>query len=201
MNKLSFMIIAGALTIISMVSCDTRESSKKVTQKTLDMVDGISDALKEQGEESGENITDGLGEVGKGVGKSLGKLLDENIDTIGKVAGTVIARGGTAIIEGVQNALYPAVDFENAAENAIQISSLGISKVDNHIGVFTEKCITEDNEILITSYDSHNKKILVLKGSFPYSSQLCEIAVTTEELKLFKSADRRVVTIRLIKKY
>lgn len=70
MIKRWFIVLGSILILLPVISCSTRDSSKKVTEKTLDVIDGISDALKDRGEETGEKAADGLGEVGKGVGKS-----------------------------------------------------------------------------------------------------------------------------------
>ena len=198
MSKKFSIILSSCLLLLSVTSCSTRESSKKVTEEALEVIDGISDALKDRGKETGEKATDGLGEVGKGVGKSLGKLLTENVDTIGKFAGEILGKGSTALIEGLQNSLYSPVEFENGKQNFIDISYMGISTVDKRVVVFSDNPIEENNRIEITCFDNSNKQIQVLQGSFPNCSQLGELTLNQKELNLFKSAHRRVVTTRQV---
>ena len=49
MVKRWFIVLGSILFLLPVISCSTRDSSKKVTEKTLDVIDGISDALKDRG--------------------------------------------------------------------------------------------------------------------------------------------------------
>lgn len=198
MIKRWFIVLGSILILLPVISCSTRDSSKKVTEKTLDVIDGISDALKDRGEETGEKAADGLGEVGKGVGKSLSKLLTKNADSIGKVAGEILGKGSAGLIEGLQNTLYSPVEFENGKQNFTKVSYLGVSTIDKNVVIFTDDVIEVDNQVEVVCYNADNKQTQVLQASFPYCSQTCEIILSLKELNLLKEAHRRVVSIRRI---
>lgn len=198
MNKNLFLLALSVLSVVSIASCDTRESSKKITQKALDVVDGVSDALKEHGQETGEKATEGLQEVGKGVGKSLGTFLTENIDTLGKVAGEVIAKGGTALMEGATNALYPPVDFQNDENNEIEVSGMGASEAENRVFIFMDRQVGQDYLVQILCYNEENLQTELITGKLPASSQYCELLLKPEEMKRFITASRRLVSMKLM---
>lgn len=198
MIKKWLIITGGFLFLLPVISCSIKDSSKKVTEKTLDVIDGISDALKDRGEKTGEKASDGLGEVGKGIGKSLGKFLSENADSIGKVAGEIVGKGSIGLIEGLNNSLYSPLEFENGKQNFTNISYLGTSTVDKYAVVFTDDILKENNRMEIVCYDVNNKQTLVLKGSISYNRQMCELELNSKELKLLKEAHQRIVSIKRV---
>lgn len=185
---------------LSMTSCSTRDTSKKVSESALDVIDGISDALKDRGEESGQNVGDGLGEVGKGLTKSFGQLLTENADSLGKGVGEIVGKGGLGLLEGLKNTLLSTMEFENAKPTFAQVSDIGISEMEkNVLVIFSTDIIEEDNQVEVLCYDANNNQTQVLRGSFPSSSSICELVLTSNELEILKNAHRRVVSTKQIR--
>lgn len=183
--------MGGLLCMIS--ACSLRESSKDAASKTLDIVDGISDALKERGKESGENTADGLGEVGKGIGKSVGKLLTENIDTIAQVAGNILAKGSIAAIDGATDVLFPSIDFVDDERSLIPVRKLGLSTENNALWIMVGYQNPKEYSVTITCYDSDSRQTISLTDTLPANAGDCVIHLTKSQVQQIKSAHKRVI--------
>lgn len=62
----------------------TKRASKFVAEKALDVVDGLSEAVEERGQETSEKLTKAAGNVAAGTAEGVAETMDKHGNEIGK---------------------------------------------------------------------------------------------------------------------
>lgn len=121
------LIACGVLLSLSFNSCEscTKQAAKKATNIGFSLLDGVSEAVSERGEQVSEKAADALGVVAKGVGKSLERQLDEHAEYVASVAGRTLVQTVEGLDKGTTNEYYTALNTTNDLCEGVSLDYFG----------------------------------------------------------------------------
>jgi len=109
-SKLMLIILIGLGLFISSCSCNrekenkdtlTKKTAKFLTKKSLEAVEGVSEAIKDDGEKVAKITTEASGEVLSGTAQGLSDVADEKGNEIGRNLGNATAKTLTGFVRSL----------------------------------------------------------------------------------------------------
>ena len=102
----------------------TKRTAKFLAKKSMEAADGVSEALKEDGEETAESLAEATGELVSGAARGLSDVADEKGNEIGRNLGNATAKTLTGYVRSLEDNL---VDTElsipsSSSEDAVVLS-------------------------------------------------------------------------------
>lgn len=81
----------------------TKKTAKFLTEKGIEVADGVSEAIKESGEDLAKNATEASGEIISGTAKGISDLADEKGNEIGRHLGNAAAKTLTGYVQSLED--------------------------------------------------------------------------------------------------
>lgn len=194
------LIVCGVLLSLSFYSCEscTKQAAKKATNIGFSLLDGVSEAVSERGEEVSEKAADALGVVAKGVGKSIERQLDEHAEYVTSVAGRTLVQTVEGLDKGVTDEYYTPLNTTKDLCKGVSLDYFGKitskSVVDAYFIILEEGKYKVDFDFVDSANNSLMKKtsdINKLDNTKEYTR--ISFALNGDELdKLSKSATVKV---------
>ena len=113
-SKLLLIILIVFGLFISFCSCNrdkenkdslTKKTAKFLTKKSIEAVEGVSEAIKDDGEQLAKTATEASGEVISGTAQGLSDLADKKGNEIGRNLGNVTAKTLTGYVRSLEDNL------------------------------------------------------------------------------------------------
>ena len=96
-----FTLLTAVVLVFSSCSGCIKKATKSATEAGLSAVEGVAEAVNENGERIGKLTTDAAGSIALGVGKSLNEQLDAHASKVSSVAGRTLVQSVDGFLDGV----------------------------------------------------------------------------------------------------
>jgi len=122
---------ASALSVGVFSSCSgcVKKMTKTLTEVTIEAVEGIAEAVDENGERIGEKTTDAAGKVALGVGRSLDRQLDEHAEKVASVMGRTLVQTVEGLDKGLTDEYYTPIAYTYDICSGVSLDYFG--KIDS----------------------------------------------------------------------
>jgi len=172
--------IAGLTTLSSCEGC-AKKTEKKTTAIGLSLIEGISEAVSEKGDQVSEKATDALGVVAEGVGRSINKQLDEHAKNVASVLGRTVVQSVEGLQEGFSAEFYNEIKFTGNFVQDAALTFVGKSKeypvIDAYFIVSSENSFDCNFEFR----NSEDNTLIKRSAKINDVNRLVSFALTPEE--------------------
>ena len=173
-------IVAGATTLSSCESC-AKKTAKKTTEIGLSVIEGISEAVSEKGDQVSEKAADALGVVAEGAGRSISKQLDEHAKDVASVLGRTVVQSVEGLQEGFSAEFYNEIKFTGSFVQDAALTFVGKSNnypvIDAYFIVSSENSFSCNFEFK----NSENNTLIKRSAEINKIDRLVSFALTPEE--------------------
>lgn len=199
-----FLIVCGAFFSLSFISCEscTKRVAKKATEIGFSVVDGVSEAVNERGEETSKKAADALGTVAKGIGKSIDRQLNEHAEHVASVAGRTLVQTVEGLDKGITNEYYTPINTTNELCEGVSLDYFGKitsrSVIDAYFIILEEGNFKAEFDFVDSANNSLMKKTTeISKSDKAKKFTVVSFALNDEELdKLSTSSTVKVSVTR-----
>ena len=170
-------VITGCIVLSSCEGC-VKNTSKKVTNAGLDVLEGVAEAIHERGDSIGKKVFDAGGEVLEGAGRSVNEQLNKHAEDVAEAMGRTLVQSLEGLEQGISKEFYEE---------------------------FISKEFFCDDVIMTFFGRMKDKKIVdayftFLKGgkysiSFEFCNDNCNTTILTKTAEFIKTSDREESTI------
>lgn len=208
------LLLCTSLFALFALSCSKesiKEKAKSATKAAAEVgmsaVEGLAEAVDENGEKIGKLTADATGKLALGAGKSINEQLDAHSADVAKVAGRTMVQVVDGTIEGMGAELekmYTIVPHSSNKQEGIAISYMGKYKngatVDTYFEIESDKsfdtkfeCVDQTGKVFLT------KNMIVSKGAEEgKKNTIASFAMTPDELKSFDQLKEIKVTLSVL---
>ena len=175
-----FATVAGLTTLTSCEGC-AKKAAKKTTSIGLSVIEGISEAVSEKGDQVSEKAADALGSIAEGAGRSINKQLDEHAKDIASTLGRTVVQSVEGLQEGFSAEFYDEIKFTGSFVQDAALTFVGKSKnypvVDAYFIVSSESSFNCRFEFK----NAENKTIITKNAEINNVNRLVSFALTPDE--------------------
>lgn len=125
----------GALLFSSCEGC-VKKVTKKATATGMAAVEGISEAVNENGDRVSEKATDALGKVAEGVGRSLDRQLEKHAEDVAATLGRTLVQTVDGLDKGLNAQYYDEISYESDFGSEITLEYFGKIKKQSVIDAY-----------------------------------------------------------------
>lgn len=126
MKHLIFIACGVAISML-FTSCEscTKKVAKKAANIGISVLEGVSEAVNERGEDVSQKATDALGTVAKGVGKSIDRQLNEHAEYVASAAGHTLVQTVEGLDKDVAGEYYTPITSINDLCEGVSLDYFG----------------------------------------------------------------------------
>jgi len=193
----AIIIIVAVFSFATLTSCEgcAKKAAKKTTSIGLSVIEGISEAVSEKGNQVSEKAADALGVIVEGAGRSISKQLDEHAQDVASVLGRTVVQSVEGLQEGFSAEFYNEIKFMGSFVQDAALTFVGKSKnypvIDAYFIVSSESSFNCDFE-----FKGFENKIHIKKNAKINSiDRLVSFALTPEEESFVSECNIVDVTI------
>lgn len=199
--KRLFPVALFSLSIL-VAGCEgcVQKVAKKTTDLGLSAIEGVSEAIAEHGEETGEKITDALGALAKGAGRSIERQLDEHAEHVASVAGRTFVQAMDGLESGTFTEYYDMLPHEDNFGSGIVLQYYGKIKEKDVIDAYFIIIEGRDYECKFDFVDNSGKTVLTRNASIKRINtekkiSVVSLALNNEELALFNQSVKTKIKV------
>lgn len=208
MKRLFFLSVAASLFIGLLSSCSgcVKKTAKKLTETSLEAIEGVAEAVDEHGVRIGEKTTDAAGKLAEGVGRSLDRQLNEHAEKVASVGGRTLVQTVDGFAQGFNTEVethYDVLPHTDLFCSGVSLDYFAKYKASPVVDAYfvimengtykcTFECTNKSGKLFLTK----DAEIEKLAGERKYS--LVSFALNPEEEKEF--ANIQNIEISVIKK-
>lgn len=120
-------IFACISLIVQFSSCTgcVKSASKQLTETGMAVVEGVSEAVDENGARIGEKATDAAGKLAEGVGRSLDRQMNEHAEKVASVLGRTMVQTLEGLDKGAVAQYYDTITFNPSLCSGVSLDFFG----------------------------------------------------------------------------
>ena len=192
--------LSGALLFSSCEGC-VKKVTKKATSTGMAAIEGISEAVNENGDRVSEKATDAMGKIAEGVGRSLDRQLEKHAEDVAATVGRTLVQTVDGLDKGLNAQYYDEISYDGDFSSGITLEYFGKIKTQSVIdayfiitqeGTYTYKFeFTDKNGKTFLTKESEIQK---LNDSKKYSR--VSFALNPEEESNFSNLEKVKISVK-----
>lgn len=131
----AIICLSGILLFNSCEGC-VRKTAKKATSTGMAALEGISEAVNEDGDKVSEKATDALGKVAEGVGRSLDRQLEKHAEDVAATLGRTLVQTVEGLDKGLNAQYYDEISYESDFDTEVALEYFGKIKSKSVIDAY-----------------------------------------------------------------
>lgn len=159
MKKILISLALFSAIVLAFNSCSgcVKKATKSVTEAGLSAVEGVAEAVNENGERIGKLTTDAAGSIALGVGKSLSEQLDAHASKVASVTGRTLVQSVDGLMDGISEEAkthYNVVPHSEELASGVKLDYIAKYK---HASVVDAYFIFSENSAYTCKFDCYDK--------------------------------------------
>jgi hypothetical protein len=196
---LSFVTCFTTIVLFNSCSGCVKKVSKKVTETSIEALEGVAEAVDEHGERIGEKATDAAGKLAEGIGRSLDRQMDEHAEKVASVAGRTLVQTIEGLDKGAVEQYYDPISYNANICTGVSLDYLGKIKskavIDAYFiilekGIYECKIELEGDKGIFLTKDTE-----IEKSKTERKFSLVSFALNPDEEKLFANTVTAKITV------